>query len=851
MERRRLLAREEGQSLIVMVLVLVVLLGFAGIVIDFGRAYIAQRQLQQAVDAAALAAGQSLPNSAQAQLAAVDYSATSKNAHPAGMDASSPAVTFRCLQTLKNANMPCLVDTTNADAPCSANAVVDGTVGQGCNAVQVKQTATVPTLIAKLFRFSNWTVTARATAGMRGGVPHPLDIMIALDRTGSMDEDCDDAVRDPNTGSVVISANQTKKIDCAKAGIRQLLRGLLPCNTNVVGNCGAASPLDQVGLITFPPLKDKDATTHDRYDNPQHSNIALESSASCSGNLRSTPYWYVNGGGGSFPNKWFIRNDDVTYGSSASAASASITINQRSGSFTITIGGQTTPALAWNATAAQVQAAVQALPSVGAGNATVTKNNNTFTINFAVGLGNVGNVTAQAVAQSQPDPVVATTRPGSNGQTGINEVQTVRINQSNGQFRLRYNGQWTDEIDYNASAGTVESELIELRGIRNGDIAVTKSPSNGAGTYTITFQGTLAATNVPQITGDRSWGNGSDPTTLTPTQGVPAGRGQDEVQTVQVTQNGGTFTLTFNGQTTDPIPYDASANTVEDALTDLNNIRGNDVNVTKNPWNGVGTYTITFQNNLGEQDVSQLVATAQGSLEDPTVNNIAYLPATVADYVFAPLSNDFRQSDLQGLNPASRLVQGITWSSCQGGIVNGYASESSSGYPGNSYYGITSVGNTYYTGALIAAQNALSAAAAANPTRDAQQVIILLSDGEANTGANNPCSTAIDAAHNSALSGTWVYSIAYKLSNSVRCQNPDPPLGNGNDESPRITAYHTMAQIARDSTNPDQPDPSKFFCVGTTSLPSEPCQSGDTLAEVFQSIGTSLTASRLFPDDTQ
>ena len=42
------------------------------------------------------------------------------------------------------------------------------------------------------------------------------------------------------------------------------------------------------------------------------------------------------------------------------------------GTFTLTFGGNTTSALNWNATAAQVQTALQALASIGAGNALVT-----------------------------------------------------------------------------------------------------------------------------------------------------------------------------------------------------------------------------------------------------------------------------------------------------------------------------------------------------------------------------------------------------------------------------------------------------------------------------------------------
>lgn len=49
----------------------------------------------------------------------------------------------------------------------------------------------------------------------------------------------------------------------------------------------------------------------------------------------------------------------------------SITGAPTGGSFTLTFGAQTTGAIAWNATAAQVQSALQALSSIGAGNVSV------------------------------------------------------------------------------------------------------------------------------------------------------------------------------------------------------------------------------------------------------------------------------------------------------------------------------------------------------------------------------------------------------------------------------------------------------------------------------------------------
>ena len=75
--------------LVLVVLSLVILLGFAGLVIDIGRVYVAQRELQQAVDAAALAAGQDLPDSVAAHQEALAYGATGSNRH-SDLRASAP-----------------------------------------------------------------------------------------------------------------------------------------------------------------------------------------------------------------------------------------------------------------------------------------------------------------------------------------------------------------------------------------------------------------------------------------------------------------------------------------------------------------------------------------------------------------------------------------------------------------------------------------------------------------------------------------------------------------------------------------------------------------------------------------
>lgn len=91
----------------------------------------------------------------------------------------------------------------------------------------------------------------------------------------------------------------------------------------------------------------------------------------------------------------------------------------------------------------------------------------------------------------------------------------------------------------------------------------------------------------------------------------PDEAGVNEVQTISDsgTVSGGTFTLTFRGDTTDDLAYNATAATVEAALLALDSIgtdgEGNDnVNVTGGPL--PGDTVVTFQNGLGTEDVPAL-----------------------------------------------------------------------------------------------------------------------------------------------------------------------------------------------------------------------------------------------------
>ena len=87
---------------------------------------------------------------------------------------------------------------------------------------------------------------------------------------------------------------------------------------------------------------------------------------------------------------------------------------------------------------------------------------------------------------------------------------------------------------------------------------------------------------------------------------VPYGQNVNEVQTVTIDATGGTFTLTFDGETTSALAFDASAATVKTALDGLSNINPGDVTVALDAL----VYTITFAGQYAGENVPALVSDA-------------------------------------------------------------------------------------------------------------------------------------------------------------------------------------------------------------------------------------------------
>lgn len=178
-----------GQVLPIFALFIVVLLGITAMVVDTGRGWVMKRELQRTADAAALAGAAKLPDQTAATAAANDY--LNRNPLRDGTIGST-SITFACV------------------AP-----------GIGCspyNAVRVTLTSSAATTFAKVMGVS--TMNAQAKSVAMYNQPKKFDIMIVIDRTGSM--------------------NDNSKITNAKNAVNSFLTMIDPAGVNV-------------GLTMFPP----------------------------------------------------------------------------------------------------------------------------------------------------------------------------------------------------------------------------------------------------------------------------------------------------------------------------------------------------------------------------------------------------------------------------------------------------------------------------------------------------------------------------------------------------------------------------------------------------------------------
>lgn len=162
------------------------------------------------------------------------------------------------------------------------------------------------------------------------------------------------------------------------------------------------------------------------------------------------------------------------------------------GTFTLTFNDETTTPIAYNASAATVESALEGLASYSSGDFTVTGSaGGPWTVEFIGTLAGT-NVSIMTIDVS-----------GLTG--GVNEVQTITSpnNPSGGTFRLKFGNEWTGSIAYNASAAMIEAALLALVSIPAGAVSCGGGALPGTD-VTVTFQGALARTDVALLQVDSS-----------------------------------------------------------------------------------------------------------------------------------------------------------------------------------------------------------------------------------------------------------------------------------------------------------------------------------------------------------
>ncbi|MEX0786635.1 MAG: VWA domain-containing protein [Dehalococcoidia bacterium] len=207
---------ERGQILMLSAMMLVVLLGMVAMVVDVGRFLHERQDIQNVVDAAALAGAYDLPSEVtDAESNAMIYAL----ANDGELDAGDVDITFRCIVGDRNgdgqpdnADIPAVCDPGGQSFTCFDELCVSfcspATGGTKCNTIYIESDKDVPYIFApalNVFSGNTGSINAAACKGSCGGAPTgPADVVIILDRTRSMSSDDVENAKDAATAVLEI-----------------------------------------------------------------------------------------------------------------------------------------------------------------------------------------------------------------------------------------------------------------------------------------------------------------------------------------------------------------------------------------------------------------------------------------------------------------------------------------------------------------------------------------------------------------------------------------------------------------------------------------------------------------------
>lgn len=211
-------------------------------------------------------------------------------------------------------------------------------------------------------------------------------------------------------------------------------------------------------------------------------------------------------------------------------------------------------------------------------------------------LNDVGASGIQATIEAEDDSYTVTEVTRS----AVNEVQYLRINATSGNLALGSSTCAVDGADFfsdDATAGSLAKMIKDETGIDNTVSKMGTGTGNTQNLIKVEFENSTEVSPL-QITDGTLAGGVWDTVILN--MGDP---GEDEIQRVSFNRaaTGGTFTLTYSGQTTSGIAYNATAATVEAALEALSNIGAGEA-VVSGPAGG--PWVVQFDGTLGKSELT-------------------------------------------------------------------------------------------------------------------------------------------------------------------------------------------------------------------------------------------------------
>jgi hypothetical protein len=311
------------------------------------------------------------------------------------------------------------------------------------------------------------------------------------------------------------------------------------------------------------------------------------------------------------------------------------------GGFTVVFGDQKTASLAIGTSAAALESALEGLSTIGSGNCSVSAvddaNDRTYTVEFLGALATT--VCATLIVKNViTTPIVRTTRGGLTTVTPQNEIQSIQfednqlfnvdaggsVGPSFVTYKLTLNGQDTVEMNVRTTAAGVKSALVALAGVDNCNVGLVDS------TLFVEFlsedgsanQSQLVATMVNGTLGVAGVGVSC---AISHVQVGVAAKNETQTVTPVGSPTGGTYTLTFGGNTTSSIAYNASAGAVETALEALASIGSGNATVTGDAG---GPWTVEFTGTLAA--AAQSLITATSSLTGGVTDSVTIVTTTAS-----------------------------------------------------------------------------------------------------------------------------------------------------------------------------------------------------------------------------